>query len=126
MSNNIVAFPNVFYFLLVYLHLLKIEITLKILNYCECCQLFPMLHNFTLAGVAKVSASEHVRNNHLYRTQHWFLHRLLPRRYLGVPKTSLRVHEQEPDVTIWKSHISILSNILSYQVKCIQLTTIKQ
>ena len=66
----------------------------------------------TIAGVAKVSEGEHIRNNHLYRTQHRLLHRLLHRRYLRVPKTSLRVHEQEPDVTIRKSHISIIKYTL--------------
>ena len=72
------------------------------------------------AGLAKVSEGEYVRNNHLYRPQHWLLHGLLHRCYLGVPKTSLRVHEQEPDVTLLKTIFNyqissqIKSNVLNY------------
>ena len=94
-----------------------------------CIVAFTLWHNCTHAcieGPAKVSEGEHVRNNHLHRTEHWIFHGLLHRRYLGVPKTSLRVHEQEPDVTFLERPHFQFSNILSNQIKCIKLSTIKQ
>ena len=80
-------------------------------------------------GLAEVREGEHDRHDNLHRPQHLFFHCVLHCRHLWVPKASLRVHEQKPDVNLsiiflvyliqyhlkpWKSIVSNNKNRISY------------
>ena len=65
-------------------------------------------------GLAEVREGEHDRHDNLHRPQHLLLHRVLHRRHLWVPKASLRVHEQEPDVNL---SILFLVYLIQYNFK---------
>ena len=65
-------------------------------------------------GLAEVREGEHDRHDNLHRPQHLLLHRVLHRRHLWVPKASLRVHEQEPDVNL---SILFLVYLIQYHLK---------
>ena len=69
---------------------------------------------FPNTGLAEVREGEHDRHDNLHRPQHLLLHRVLYRRHLWIPKASLRVHEQKPDVNLL---ILFLVYLIQYHLK---------